>query len=322
MVDSAFFRSTFRVFCWWLAVTGPLVLLAQNPTSMESWQYPTSTHYLTLPDGKKIAYVDEGVGDTVVLMVHGLGSYLPAWQLLWPKVRERYRCVAIDLPGYGKSSKDAAWPYTMRFFAQTIHDFIRAMGWKQVVYLGHSMGGQIGLTLALEHPAVIKQLVLLAPAGLETFTETEKAWFAQVMTPEVVKATTEAQIEKNFALNFYGNILPASARFMYTDRLALRATSDYEQYCEMIPRCVQGMLNAPVAARLGEITQPTLVLYGKNDLLIPNRLLHPQLSPEAVAEIGRRIPGAIIQGLEPCGHFVQWDCAEAVAAAIVAFLNP
>lgn len=296
------------------------VLTPQEP--MQDTAYPFPVKKIVLSDSLEIAYMDEGRGDYTLLMIHGLGSYAPAWNKNLESLVNNYRCIAVDLPNYGHSQK-GDFPSSMTYFAQVLSDFITKLELKKVVLLGHSMGGQIACHLVLSKKTPIEKLVLVAPAGFETFSESEKQWFRQVLNPLVLKATPTEQIRSNFNLNFYGNALPDDALFMYEDRLALmNQIEDYNFYCNMIPKCVLGMLNEPVFDRLQEITIPTLVLFGNEDLLIPNRYLHPNQTLNEVATKGvGKLPNAQLSLLSPCGHFVQWDCSTEVNRMISTFLE-
>lgn len=299
----------------------PLITHSQTDSiiSMQDWHYPYPVHRLSLNDSLEIAYIDEGRGDTTLVFIHGLGSYLKSWQKTIDSLSPYYRCVAIDLPGYGKSSK-GDYPFTLQFFADSVHDFIERLGLDKVVIVGHSMGGQIAMRLVLDYPERYEQLILLAPAGFETFTAAEGQAIRSVYTAALIKAMPEAQIVKNFEINFHD--MPADARFMIDDRLTMRQTIEYDRYCEMIPRCVAAMLQEPVFAELGRIRLPTLVLFGENDLLIPNRYLHPQLSPAQVGQQGiQQLPDSELALIARAGHFLQWEQPAAVNQAIMRFLR-
>lgn len=291
----------------------------ENRPTMQDWEYPYDVQKITLSDSVEIAYIDEGKGSRTLLFIHGLGSNLKAWQKNIDFLKKDYRCIALDLPGYGKSSK-GEYPFDMTFFAKTVRDLIEKLALTKVVLVGHSMGGQIALHTLLNQEEKIEKLILIAPAGFETFTEEEKAWFQSVFTAAVVKATPEAQIVKNFHLNFH--TFPDDAQFMIDDRLLLRKTAAYEPYCKMIPQCVKGMLNEPVFDRLSEITLPTLILFGENDLLIPNKFLHAALTVAQVATSGHeRIPDSELKMIPRAGHFVQWEQAEQVNEMVLKFLK-
>jgi pimeloyl-ACP methyl ester carboxylesterase len=290
--------------------------------SMDASNYPTDVQFLELEGGYNIAYAEEGNGDQCLLMIHGLGSYLPAWNLLVEELKSDYRCIRLDLPGYGLS-KGGDYAYDMSFFAQVVSAFAKAKKLENIVLVGHSMGGQIALTTAIQNLMEVKQIVLFAPAGIETFTTQEKQWFQQFYTPMVVKMATDEQIEKNFGLNFYGLQLPDNARFMYEDRLKLKGKPEaYDAYANMIPKCVMGMLNEEVFGQLSGLTQAVLVMYGANDALIPNQLLHKGMTTEEIAvKVAEQIPNVKVELLEECGHFVQWDQAKKSAELIKTFLG-
>lgn len=293
--------------------------IAQHSDMKSDITYPADLRHVELPDGKKIAYLDRGKGAYTLLFIHGLGSNLKSWQKNMAVLSTQYRCIALDLPGYGKST-GGDYAYNMSFFADAVSAFIRQLKLKKVILVGHSMGGQIALTEILRNNKRIKKLILLAPAGIETFDDKEKAILRNVYTPEILKNTPEAQIRKNFEINFVQ--FPADAEFMIADRLALRQTPAYDDYCRMIPKCVAGMLDEPVFERLPKVTLPTLIIYGENDMLIPNRFLHPAMTTAQVAALAReRIAGSQMLPAPNAGHFVQWEADAFVNEAIIDFLN-
>lgn len=310
-----------KLFLHWLLFSSLALSLSAQETStdMQSWKYPYPVHYVQLADTLKVAYVDEGAGP-ILLFVHGLGSNLQAWTKNIDVLRQNYRCIAIDLPGYGKSS-GGDLPYGMPFFADVVLEVIGALALEKVGLIGHSMGGQIGIHAALREDPSIQGLALMAPAGFEQFTEAEHQWFANFVRPEFIQATPEAQIIRNFELNFFA--MPEDARFMIEDRLEMRKDpAAYLAYCQMIPQCVQSMLKAPVYDQLNQLELPVLVIYGTEDALIPNRILHPDLSTPKVAEAATSlIPDARLHLLEEAGHFVQWEQAEQVNTLLHSFFQ-
>ncbi|RMF57502.1 MAG: alpha/beta hydrolase [Calditrichaeota bacterium] len=281
-------------------------------------QYPFPVKYLQLDDTTRIAYVDEGSGEKTLVFVHGLGSYLPAWKKNIAGLRNQFRCIALDLPGYGKSSK-GVYPFSMSYYAEVVHRFLQELNLTNVIVVGHSMGGQIAMTLALLYPDEVEKLVLIAPAGLERFSEGEKKWFMQVMTVDGVRLTPVQQIRKNFYLNFYN--FPADAEFMIRDRIALRGARDFEKYCYAVVKSVEGMLKEPVYDYLEEIQSPTLIIFGENDNLIPNPYLHGGRSRD-IGRIGdEKIPNSTLKLIPNSGHFVHYESAEEVNRVIEEFVG-
>ena len=284
----------------------------------EELSYPYEVKKALLSGGIEVAYVDEGKGEQTLLFIHGLGSYLPAWKKNIEGLKEKYRCIAIDLPGYGKSSK-GEYSGSMRFYSEIVAELIDKLKLGSVTLVGHSMGGQISIITALAFPDKVDKLVLIAPAGFETFTKGQKQWFREVMTANLVKLTTVEQIKSNLASNFYR--MPKDARFMITDRIDMRGAEDFEAYCYIIPQCVQGMVDDPVYEFLPKITQPTLIIFGENDNLIPNRYLNPGKTGTIARKGAERIPNATLHLLPETGHFVQFEKAAEVNGLMAEFLE-
>src|SRR5690554_6525675 len=144
--------------------------------SFDEIAYPYDVQKVEISNGIEIAYMDEGQGSETIIMIHGLGSYAPAWKKTIEGLKENYRCIAIDLPGYGISTQ-GDFSGSMTFFADAVNEFAEALNLDNVVLAGHSMGGQFAIVAALKYPELVSKLVLVAPAGIETFSEGEKDWF-------------------------------------------------------------------------------------------------------------------------------------------------
>ncbi len=285
---------------------------------MQDIPYPPDTKTVMLPSGIEMAYLDRGEGPYTLLFVHGLGANLKAWQKNVDSLSTHYRCIAPDLPGYGKSGK-GDYPYGMAFFAGAVRAFCDTLDLRNVVLIGHSMGGQVALTMALADTSRLAKLVLIAPAGIETFSAAEAVWLKTVYTSAVIQNTPPGQIRKNFLLNFYQ--WPEDAEFMYEDRMFLRETAEYEGWCAMLPKCVAGMLDETVFDKLEQMPLPSLILFGENDALIPNTFLHKNQTTAQIAELAQsKIPGSRLLQIPECGHFVQWEQAEKTNRAIRDFL--
>lgn len=287
-------------------------------SSMDELEYPYPSAKVQLSNGIEVAYMEQGQGEKTLLMVHGLGSYGPAWKKNMAALSQQYRCIAIDLPGYGKSSKGR---YTggMRFFADVVKEFTERLQLENVVLLGHSMGGQIAMTASLAYPETFQELVLVSPAGFETFHPGQRKWFGEVITARGVFLTPVDQIKANIGWNFYR--MPKDAEFMVTDRVAMRRCKDFEGYCYIIPECVRGMVDDPIFDHLKDLQARTLVIFGQQDNLIPNRFLNPGTT-KAVAEKGaEQIPHATLELVNHAGHFVHFEKADLVSGMIADFLG-
>ena len=287
-------------------------------SSMSELKYDFPVKYADLSDGIKLAYIDEGKGSETILMIHGLGSYLPAWKKNIVELSKNYRVIAVDLPGYGKSSKD---PHSglMTFYAGVIAELIQKLELGPVNLAGHSMGGQISMVLALEKPELVKRLILVDPAGFEAFTAGQKNWFKEVMTPNLVRLTTVDAIETNLAGNFYR--MPADAQFMIDDRIAMRDASDFENYCLAVARSVHGMVDEAVLDKISQIKVPTLIFFGENDMLIPNRYLNPGFTSKIALTGAGLIKGGKLIMVPKCGHFMMFEKSEVFNTETRNFIN-
>ena len=280
--------------------------------------YPFETQWVDLPGGERIAYVDQGQGDQTLVLIHGLGSYLPAWKKNIPELSRHFRVIAIDLPGYGKSGK---LPHSgkMTYYAGVVNDFAEALGLGKIVLGGHSMGGQISMVTAMYYPDRVEKLILAAPAGFERFTEGQKQWFRSVMTVRGVMLTSVEDIISNLAYNFYE--LPDDAEFMITDRIAMRSAEDFEAYSYAVVQSVNGMVDEAVIDFLHQIEHPALIIFGENDNLIPNRFLNPGRTIE-VARVGAELlPNNQLHMIPRTGHFVQFEASDEFNRVVMEFLK-
>lgn len=268
---------------------------------------------------EQLAYVDKGSGEKTLLFIHGLSSNLEAWNRNISGLQDKYRCIALDLPGYGKSSKNRV-DYSLADYADFLHEFIQEKNLEDVVLVGHSMGGQIAMHAALNYPQHFNRLVLIAPAGIETFTVEEAAIMKASYTPETVMTASDEQVRNNFKLNFHS--FPDDAEFMVEDRIAMKEASDFETYSKIVVNNIHSMLQEPVIDKLRELKLPVLLMYGKSDLLIPNKYFHPEQSIDSLVEIAREnIPNVRVKLIEEAGHFVNFEKPSEVNKEINDFLK-
>ena len=282
-----------------------------------NYKYPVKKVYL--PENEfTIAYTDEGKGDNTIILIHGLGSYLRAWEKNIGELSKNNRVIAIDLPGYGKSSKE---PHTgmMTFYAGIVNELVKELKLNKVIIGGHSMGGQIGMTTYLKYPQIVKGLVLAAPAGFERFTKGQKQWFRDVMTVDGVRLTTPEAIQNNLASNFFRQ--PKDADFMVSERMEMRSADDFIPYCYAVVQSVQGMVDNPVIDYLQDIKVPTLILFGENDNLIPNRYLNPGRTVEIAKYGASKIHNSKLVMIPKTGHFLMFEKPEVFNKETIDFIK-
>ena len=221
-------------------------------------KYPFPVKFIKVKN-YQIAYIDEGNSENVLLFIHGLGSYLKAWERNIPELKKHFRCIALDLPGYGKSSKQVH-SGEVSFYTEMLKEFISKLGLKNISFVGHSMGGQIAVTYVISFPNEISNLILVAPAGFETFTD-EIELLKKIISPEIIFKTSDKQIR----LNYQNNLLqmPVEAEEMIADRTAIKDDDEFINHCTVVSNSLFGLLKAPVFNRLKEIKIPTLIYFGR-----------------------------------------------------------
>jgi pimeloyl-ACP methyl ester carboxylesterase len=280
-------------------------------------KYPFNPRFIRL-DNYEIAYTDEGTSENILLFIHGLGSYLKAWDRNIPELKKYFRCIALDLPGYGKSSKQIH-SGSVNFYVEMLNHFIAELKLKNVSLVGHSMGGQIASAYAIKYPDQINKLILVAPAGFETFNEQEIELLKKIISPDILFKTSDHQIRINYRINFFR--MPEEAEEMIADRISIKNDEEFYNHCITVSNSLFGLLYTPVFNRLKEINNPTLILFGKNDFLIPNKSIH-QTTTEKVAYLGSsQIKNSKVILLDDCGHFLQYERPDEFNSQIISFFT-
>jgi pimeloyl-ACP methyl ester carboxylesterase len=266
--------------------------------------YINEVKKIAINDSLTIAYKEQGNGKRTFLMIHGLGGNLTHWS---NNFIENEYCIAIDLPSYGLSTMKYFQPKTdlLDFYAEIILAFIQKKKLKNVVLIGHSMGGQIAIITALKNPKSIKKLVLVSPAGFEIFEDNEAKALLSFSKPETFKNQNEAMVRSGFKRNFYE--MPTSTETLIQDRLMMAKCENFNPYFQAVAGGVKGMLEHPVRKELNKIAIPTLVIFGENDELIPNKFLHKSLTINQIVDIGKDIPKAKIVLIPKAGHLVMYE---------------
>lgn len=280
--------------------------------------YPYPVHDMRLGNGCRLAYVDEGSGPFTIVFLHGLATYSMSWQQNIGPLSKHFRCIALDLPGNGLSDR-GDFSYSMRFFADSIIDFIGRLGLQNVCLAGHSMGGQIAITALLQEPRCAERLLLFAPAGFEQFNPWERNMYHASLTLFDLFSSEENSLRQSIRSSFYQ--FPGQADGMIRELTELIQAYPLQGYRAMLDGCIGGMLSEPVFDRLGEMEQPALVMFGERDALIPNRILHP-VTTYQVAQAGvQKMRRATLKMVPQCGHFLQWEKAGVVNDEVRSWLG-
>lgn len=247
--------------------------------------------YVTLPNGRRIHYLDHGQGEVVVFL-HGSGSGASGYSNFkgnFPALVEAgYRTILPDLIGYGYSDKPADVEYPLDFFIECVKQALDAIGVERYTLVGNSLGGAIAIGFALQHPKNVARLVLMAPGGVEEqmdyFTMPGMAMMKEVfMSPEPV---TPARMKDFFRKAFV--VDPACVDdALVNERHALMQLQN--------PQVVKTMKVPNMTARLGEIRCPALGFWGMNEQMMPET---------GILKLAKGIPNLRMILVPNAGHWV------------------
>lgn len=291
---------------------------AEGPMSPEEIWRPLSAEMVQVGE-LSIATMDSGPRGTEppLVFVHGLSSYGSYWEHQLDAFPHR-RVLALDLPGFGGSSRPDA-PYTPPWYAQVLLDWMDAKGLDEVVLVGHSMGAQACITLALDHPKRVDALVLSAPAGIETFDQGAKAWMKSWWTETRALETSESELRAAFTQSVF-NVADEGVERFLEERVRLGQHPSFRGTSVAVSRSIAGMLDHPVAHRLDALEVRTLLVFGSDDRMIPNPVFTGGRT-RAIAELGAgSIPHAQLVMVPRAGHTVHHDAPGAFNDAVTSFL--
>lgn len=288
--------------------------MSQHHFDAEKTQYQT----IILANGFELAYLDTGKGARTILFIHGLGTYSGTWFRNMSVLSDDFRCIAVDLPGNGFSDKRRQ-AFGMQYFAACIYDLLQQLQLHEVTVCGHSMGGQVAIHLALNAPELVSSLILCAPAGFEVFSPWERSLYRSMLQFWGMFSNNESSLRSSIYSSFYEN--PAQADELIREMVQIMRSYASDDYRAMADACIDAMLEEPIADRLGELKMPVLVVFGEMDALIPNQMLHPGSTKALAQRAVQRMPKGQLVTIPFAGHFIQWEKAAEVNAAIRRFMS-
>jgi pimeloyl-ACP methyl ester carboxylesterase len=255
--------------------------------------------------GQKIYYQEAGSGPDVVLL-HGLGADRSAWSATVPALAAKYHVYVPDQVGFGQSDKPAM-DYRVGTLVDFLDAFYKKVGVSKATLVGNSLGGWVAMNFALAHPDKVNRLVLVDSAGYSP-----KRIGGQPLTREMLQALNPSTIagEKQLmALVFYNK---AFANDQFAEQAFTGHLRKNDGYT--IDRFIDSILRGEdvVDGRLGGINTPTLVVWGREDALVP------LAAGKALAE---DISGAQTVILDSCGHVPPVECAAPFNAALMKYLG-
>lgn len=236
---------------------------------------------------------------TGVVFIHGAGEDGRVWERQAEFFGKAYHVLAVDLPGRGRRSQEAAFTSHEENAGDVLAQMDRA-GLAKAVVVGHSMGGGVALTMALRAPERLVGLVLVVtgarlkmnPEFLEKARQQAENPQAPKQPPVPLERTVAASVRPEVLDWLRPRAMSAPSKTIYAD---FQANNGFD-----------------VMDRLGRISTPTLVVAADEDRMAP--LKFSQFMADA-------IPGARIVVLSSCGHYPQVEEEERFNEALAEFLN-
>lgn len=243
-----------------------------------------------------------GHGDTTLVLLHGFGEHLLTWRSVVDPLAQRYKVVAFDLPGFGASQKPVG-PYGLAAMSDRVADFLVRWTVPPVILVGHSMGGEIAAKVALDYPDRVQGLILIAPAGLQVGLGP----ITRDLGPTRATAIGIWEAARAFITPLHD-----PAWLSEPDSLARYDPTTDQAYRNSTAKTLEQFDFRGIGRRYGAISQPTLVLWGMDDPVIP-------------VTVGDSLAGMIpcrqVVRLERTLHRPQFERPDTVVAVIQRFLD-
>jgi pimeloyl-ACP methyl ester carboxylesterase len=272
-------------------------------------RYVASSPQMLDVNGLKVHYKETGPqAAPALLLMHGFGSSLQAWDDWSLKLEQKYRVIRLDLPGFGLTGASPANDYSEEKDLAILTHFADKLGLEKFSIIGHSMGGKMAWTLAATQPERVQALVLMAPDG---FPEAKDIGTKPYEVPAVMglikyflpKYLVRKSIEPAFAeadalsdarVNRYYDMLRAPGV-----RAAILERSNQTIYTDPVPR-------------LKAIKAPTLLIWGEQDQIIPST------NAKSYASVLSNSTTVLVPKL---GHLLQEEQPEKGLTAVMQFLD-
>src|SRR3954454_11235339 len=269
-----------------------------------------------VPVGKlKISTLTMGEGPDMLLL-HGLGGAKSSFFDTAAALSRRYRVHALDLPGFGGSSKPASAPYGARYAARAVIGAIDALGIERAHLVGNSMGGRVAIEVGLERPDRVRGLALLCPAV--AFVRRDWHWLVRILRPQLgmlPHSLGRKRIEQQFWALF-------ADRDLVDPSVADIVVDEFERIYRSPGARLAFLASARAiyletrwgrrgfSPRRAQLRPPALFVWSSHDRIIPERFR---------PHVERWLPSAEQVVLDGCGHVPQVERPELTTPLIARF---
>lgn len=255
-----------------LVATGVVLLFGHRdiPLNKLKAKYTNPASSFISVNGMDVHFRDEGdPADSIpIVLIHGTASSLHTFDAWADSLKKSNRVVRMDLPAFGLTGPFPDRNYSMAHYTAFLKNFLTALKIEQCVLAGNSLGGEIAWNFTLEQPGMVTKLILIDAAGYPLHSKSVPIAFKMAQTPVVKNLFT--YITPRF-------LVKTSIENVYFDKSKVTGAI-IDRYFELTLRkgnrqaFVDRMNATPdtsATKNISNIQQPTLILWGGNDLLIP-----------------------------------------------------
>lgn len=226
-----------------------------------------------IKEEKDFRYVEEGQGE-VLLLLHGLMGALSNWEDVVNEFKGQYRVIIPMLPLYDMPLLTTG----VKSLAKFVHKFVTYKGLKNIVILGNSLGGHVGLVYTLSHPQEVKALVLTGSSGL----------YENAFGGSFPRRESYDFIREKVEFTFYD---PATATKELVDDV-FAAVNDRNKVIRILA-IAKSAIRHNMGKELDKIAVPVCLIWGMNDKITP---------PPVAQEFQEILPDAELNWIDKCGH--------------------
>lgn len=253
--------------------------------------------------GAKIRYLEAGdATKPKVILLHGLGAQAESWALTIPALAANYHVIAPDQVGFGKSDKPLL-KYRVATYADFLDKFMSELKIEKTHLVGNSMGGWVATLFAVKYPHKVGKIVLADSAGIVPAN-------VDISRIYQLNNSTRDEIRANLKLIFANPLLQNNEALVdqfFTQRVIANDGYTINSIIESIKR-KEDFLND----ELGKVQKPTLIIWGKQDGLLP---------VSDANTFNKGIKGSELVIFDNCGHVPQFEKAQDFNKTVLEFLN-
>ncbi len=279
----------------------------RSPTSVDPKYINSNSCFIDLPQ-TKIHFRDTGEGPPLLLL-HGIGSSLHTWSEWEQYLRDSFRVLHLDLPGFGLSEPYPDNQYSLARYVETLDQFLEQQEVDSVRLAGNSFGGRLALRYGLEHPDKLKKIVLLNPTGLQRKSMLY-SYFSPRYIPSLVYRLTPRALVARCLRKLYGDpdrLDPDVVDRYYDLLLRGQNRSNLKRF--------HGMIDTPdeVLERfLRKLDVPVMIQRGCRD---------PWIDVDVADRFHRMLPNSSILTYLSAGHLPMEEIPEQTAHDARSFLS-